>query len=621
MLADASARACLVYCNGALLAAMHATGRFDDSKTFVDLPLRHDPEHVLAAFDALPPDGRGPDAMRAFMDAHFEPSANSDLEAWEPGDLVDPPPLAERMRTPPLRTWVRELNRLWRALGRRSSAAARAAPQRTSLLPRAHGMIVPGGRFRESYYWDSYWIVLGLLACGMAETARGVVANLLDDVSRLGFVPNGGRCYYVSRSQPPLLAAMVLELWDTDVRAAGGVANASAAAVSELARATPLLERELGWWAAHRAVPERGAPGGARPERGGSAAPISRLSRYVSAETTPRPESFAEDAATSARAPARARACADLRAAAESGWDFSARWLRAHAAGDGADGGDTAGGLATIDTANVVPVDLNCFLYSAERGLARAHAHLAARAHAGASASAEAARAQAEHTRAAERFEQAAAERLEAARRWLWHEEDGRWADFLLREGRPSRVQALSSFAAPLWAGWVAAGGAEEARVLAALESSGLLQPAGAQATVLRTGEQWDAPNLWPPLLHMLATGLDQPGRSERARALGRDVARRWLSSAHSAWRKGGHMYEKYDATAHGHGGGGGEYTPQVGFGWTNGAALDLLRRYAEDSTVLPADEDAWSRWGPAAPSDSEARDCYDECDDTDGGH
>lgn len=83
---------------------------------------------------------------------------------------------------------------------------------RYSIIRRSLPFIIPGGRFRESYYWDSYWIVLGLLACDMEVTAQGLVRNLLDDVSTYGFVPNGGRIYYLNRSQPPLLSDMVVAL-------------------------------------------------------------------------------------------------------------------------------------------------------------------------------------------------------------------------------------------------------------------------------------------------------------------------------------------------------------------------------------------------------------------------
>jgi alpha,alpha-trehalase len=56
-----------------------------------------------------------------------------------------------------------------------------------------------GDRFRECYYWDSYWVVRGLLASGMRATARHIVLNLLHLVNTYGHVPNGARTYYLNR--------------------------------------------------------------------------------------------------------------------------------------------------------------------------------------------------------------------------------------------------------------------------------------------------------------------------------------------------------------------------------------------------------------------------------------
>ena len=55
-----------------------------------------------------------------------------------------------------------------------------------------------------------------------------------------------------------------------------------------------------------------------------------------------------------------------------------------------------------------------------------------------------------------------------------------------------------------------------------------------------------------------------------------------WTASNLQAWRQTHFMHEKYSAVESGVGGGGGEYTPQVGFGWTNGVALALLARYGD---------------------------------------
>ncbi|XP_045693512.1 trehalase-like [Phyllostomus hastatus] len=82
-------------------------------------------------------------------------------------------------------------------------------PERFSLIYSQHPFIVPGGRFLEFYYWDSYWVMEGLLLSEMPETVKGMLQNFLDLVQIYGHVPNGARVYYLQRSQPPLLTLMM----------------------------------------------------------------------------------------------------------------------------------------------------------------------------------------------------------------------------------------------------------------------------------------------------------------------------------------------------------------------------------------------------------------------------
>jgi len=72
-------------------------------------------------------------------------------------------------------------------------------PQLHSLLPLPGITAIPGDRFRELYYWDSYWVIKGLLVSGMTETATSEVRNLLSLLETYGHVPNGARVYYINR--------------------------------------------------------------------------------------------------------------------------------------------------------------------------------------------------------------------------------------------------------------------------------------------------------------------------------------------------------------------------------------------------------------------------------------
>ena len=189
-------------------------------------------------------------------------------------------------------------------------------------LPRPY--VVPGGRFREMYYWDSYFTMLGLKADGRQDLVDDMVADFVSLVERYGHVPNGTRTYYLSRSQPPFLYAMMALSRPRDA--------------AERARRLAALRREHAFFTS--------------PERTVAMPDGARLQHYPDARDTPRDESWREDVET-ARASGRDAAVVyrHLRAAAESGWDFSSRWL--------ADGKT----LATIDTTNIVPVDLNSLLY------------------------------------------------------------------------------------------------------------------------------------------------------------------------------------------------------------------------------------------------------------------
>jgi alpha,alpha-trehalase len=575
---------CPVFCDGPVLAAVNRWGLYNDSKDFVDMPLLVDPAAALRDFKAAPP--ANATALRQWVDARFGP-AGSDLENATLPDWSARPAALGAVRNATRRAWALALNAIWPTLARRAAPSVAQHPTRHTLLALPHPTVVPGGRFRESYYWDSLWIVRGLLACGMRASAAGLVENLLHLVRQHGFVPNGGRTYYLGRSQPPMLSEMVAAVY-------GATRNDTWL----LATALPPLRAELAFWTAAgsaRAVRLRG-PGN------------HTLSRYAGTSERPRPESYAEDvrtaAAAGAGAPGSAAAAAifgNITAAAESGWDFSSRWWAPNGAGAAA---VVPSPLARMATTRVLPVDLNAILYRAEGNLARFCS--VGRAHAAANGNASAAAA---YATAADGYAAAQRRRRAAMDAVLWDARRGAWLDGWLTDSgdggggaaatgwRRSPQLTAASFV-PLWAG--AFSGAQFANATAAFEASGLLQPGGVLTTLNTSGQQWDAPNAWPPLQALLIEGLGSgsaalpprapgdTGAAARAAALARRMAAAWLESNLQAWQRSGFMYEKYDALVAGRGGGGGEYVPQRGFGWTNGVALALLLA-AEEPAPAPA--------------------------------
>ena len=173
---------------GPLFGAVQLEPLFDDSKTFADAEPLSPPAEIASAY-AHDHGGAGYDLL-AFVARHFE--------------LPRPPESA--YRGDPSLTMEEHVRALWPVLTRAPPAEPRGW---SSLIPLPHPYVVPGGRFREVYYWDSYFTMLGLVASGRTDLVRDMLDNFAWLIGRVGHVPNGSRTYYLSRSQPPFFAAIV----------------------------------------------------------------------------------------------------------------------------------------------------------------------------------------------------------------------------------------------------------------------------------------------------------------------------------------------------------------------------------------------------------------------------
>jgi alpha,alpha-trehalase len=236
----------------------------------------------------------------------------------------------------------------------------------------------------------------------------------------------------------------------------------------------------------------------------------------------------------------------EVRATAESGWDFSSRWLR-----DPAD-------LRTLETTALAPVDLNSLLYQAERLIARLRAY---RGRGGDGA-------------VARRFAARAAARRRALLAASWDSAAGFFYDVRWRTGARVTDRPTLAAAAPLYFGLATPA---QGRAVAARLEREFLRPGGFVTTLIASGQQWDAPNGWAPLEWLAIEGVRRYGRGDLA-----DSARaRWLALNRRVYRATGKMLEKYDVVDLDRPAGGGEYPTQDGFGWTNGVALALVRGLA----------------------------------------
>lgn len=484
-------------------------GLFADQKSFADAIPDESPARIMADYEKER--ARPGFNLRAFVARHFREEA------------ARLPPF-KRPKGQSVASYIHDM---WRVLERQPSEQ----PPYSSLLPLSRPYVVPGGRFREIYYWDSYFTLLGLIQDGRSDLARDMVDNIATLIRRYGHMPNGNRSYYLSRSQPPFFSAMV------DLIAAQEGATA-------YRRYLPALRSEYDFWMAGR---QRVKPGHAfrrlvRLKDG------TLLNRYWDDRVAPRDESYRQDVETVRKAKRPAAMYRELRAASESGWDFSSRWFK---------DGKT---LLTIQTTAYAPVDLNSLMQHLEATLSRAYAS------AGDSAN-------------ARLFAERAKTRADAIRRLMWDNGRGLYTDYLWAEER--RSNALTAACVfPLYFD-IASPGEAHASALALRRD--FLAPGGLATTLVRTGQQWDRPNGWAPLQYLAIEGLKAYGE----RSLAAEIAKRWIAEDVGSYAASGFLVEKYDVerlpqAGRPTGGSGGEYPLQAGFGWTNGVLAKLMAEYPD---------------------------------------
>jgi alpha,alpha-trehalase len=497
---------------GPLFSDVQLSGIFPDSKEFVDARPKSEARVIEERYDSA---RRTPGfVLRAFVEQNF----------------VLPQPAGDGYHTVASQSMVQHINALWPVLTR----SADSADARSSLIPLPNSYIVPGGRFREVYYWDSYFTMLGLVQSGRTDLVKNMLDNFAHLITTIGHIPNGNRTYYVSRSQPPYFAAMV-----------GLYARATDTA--QALRYLDAMEREYAFWMDGA---DTLAPGHAF-RRVVRLSDSVVLNRYWDDSDEPRPESYRPDVEIGQTLPESLRAgfYRNARATAESGWDFSSRWMR------------NPKDLRTLETIDLIPVDLNSLLYNAERTIA---AFAKAQHRAGEDSLA------ARFTRLADVRRQAILAMYDPKEGFFF---DRRWRTGELVTDRPSLGAA-----APLYF-WIA--NFEQGQSVAIRLERDFLKPGGFVTTNFASGQQWDGPNGWPPLEWLTIVGVGRYGRGD----LSDKAASRWLALINRTYRATGRMMEKYDVVTTTRKAGGGEYPTQDGFGWTNGVALALCAQSAQART------------------------------------
>lgn len=485
---------------GEMFAVVQEAGLFPDSKTFADASPRRDPADIMSDWQREAPNGR--EDILAFVLANFAlPEVRSET-------IPPTPQLADHLVA------------LWPLLTRDPEVACAGS----SLLSLPSRYVVPGGRFRELYYWDSYFTMLGLARSGQQDLVEDMIANFGSLLDRFGRIPNGTRTYYLSRSHPPVFYLIASLSQDDSVNG---------------------RRQRLEWMVAEHRFWMTGADAlepGCEHRRVVRLSDGTLLNRYWDDRASPRDESWREDVMLAGSATWRPSEdlWRDVRAAAESGWDFSSRWL-----------GDRQS-LESIRTTRILPVDLNALLHGLEMAISDEALAVG-------------------EVALARCFAVHAEERKTAINVFLWNEEKGFYADYDLDRVSASE-QATAAMAFPLFSGAASLARAKRStEALAAMLSKG-----GLLTTETTTSQQWDSPNGWAPLQWIGVKGLERYGHSELAAKIGES----WLSEIERHYRSTGQMLEKYDVK-NGGAGGGGEYALETGFGWTNGVTLEFQHLFS----------------------------------------
>ncbi len=302
---------------------------------------------------------------------------------------------------------------------------------------------VPGGRFGiHGYYHDTYHVSKASMADGEHQAIVDSVDGMEYQINRFGSVKNGSAFFYTDRSQIPYFSHSVRMLSEVFGDEA-------------LIRYLPAMQKEYDYWMNKQSTVK--LPDG------------SVLNRYWSTGDGPRLESYLEDVEvaelafqTLGRNPQQVYK--NLRIGAASAWDFSSRWL--------ANGMD----LATINTSEILPVDLNSMLAYTEEALSTAYF------------------ASGDRELADEYFGRYQA-RIKAINKFEYDPVNKVYRDYNFNTGRQTSVDS-AAMVTPLYVGI-----ADKEQVLGVADfvRRHLLKEGGVITTTVETGQQWDAPNVWAP--------------------------------------------------------------------------------------------------------------------------
>ncbi|WP_312765163.1 trehalase family glycosidase [Epilithonimonas sp.] len=406
------------------------------------------------------------------------------------------------------------IEKLWNQLART------AYENKGTLLQLPKPYIVPGGRFIEFFYWDSYFVMLGLQVSGNVEMMKNIVENCSYLIMNYGFVPNASRSYFLSRSQPPYFSLMLDLIYE----------NTNDEKIYSQYFET--LEKEYEFWMSGVEDLENGKA----VKRVLKTNDGDILNRYYDDENLPRPESYLIDVKDSENSQ-NSEFYRNVRAACESGWDFSSRWFE-----DGEN-------IGTIYTLELAQVDVNCLLWHLEKTLAKS-AHINRKFD------------------LEEKYQSLSNQRKSNIEKYFWDKESKIYRDFNFIKNKQTQSEHIAS----LYPLFLKISSKQQAKEIAQTISEKFLYSGGLVTTTKETGQQWDLPNAWAPNQWIGYTAMKNYGFED----LAEQIKYNWSKNVERVYNNTGKLMEKYNAVDVKSIAGGGEYPNQDGFGWTNGVYLKM---------------------------------------------
>ena len=518
---------------GQLFTDVQTAKIFPDNKTFVDYTPKRKPLDIMYDYGLA----KSPTLdLKKFVESNFTaPSA--------------PPAFNYVQKEIDV---VKHIKNLWSVLKRDADKAVDGS----SLLALPYPYIVPGGRFREIYYWDSYFTMQGLKESGETVMIENMINNFDYLIKTYGHIPNGNRTYYLSRSQPPFFCMMVELL--------AGIKGESV-----YKKYLPQMQKEYDYW----------MEGNATLKSGDAFKRIIKLNdgtllnRYWDDLEIPRQEGYTKDVKVAEDAVAQKMMTIrfasetamnnfrsenekliyrNLRAGACSGWDYSSRWFA------------EPDKISTIQVLNIAPIDLNSLMYKMETLLQNGYKIT-------------------KQEKLRKQMSVAANKRYLAIEKYFVSKELNFYSDYNFIEKKTTDIATAAALYPLCFLNLYPESMDAKGKAVKIFTEKYLLKDGGLVSTANTTGEQWDAPNGWAPLQWMAITGLERCNQ----KAFAKDIATRWIKLNNDVYLRTDKLMEKYNVVDTHLEAGGGEYPGQDGFGWTNGVLLALIKKYDPTKNYL----------------------------------